>query len=352
MSRPNHVGRVFEEHSQPQHAAGAPVAPQFHDVVVVGASAGAIQALSALVAGLPADFAGSLFIVVHMSPDVRSKAPEILARAGPLPVVAPQDMTVIAPGRIYISSPDRHMLIDRDRVLIVRGPKENRHRPAIDPLFRSAAWSYGPRVVGVVLTGSGDDGAAGLWAIKSCGGKTIVQDPESAAHPEMPENALLHNEIDHCVALDEIPPLLTRLAHEPVDGHEVPRRQSLKTEVEFDTMGRDISDMGSLGKLSPFTCPACRGALWELQDGGILRYRCHTGHAFSEQSLRAEQSNAIEEGLYSALRAVEEKATLLRRLTKGWREKHPHIVADYETRAEELEQSADVLRKMLARGNL
>jgi two-component system chemotaxis response regulator CheB len=261
-------------------------------------------------------------------------------------------MTVIAPGRIYVSAPDRHMLLEDDRVRIVRGPKENRHRPAIDPLFRSAAWAYGPRVVGVVLTGSGDDGAAGQWAIRSCGGTTVVQDPATAAHSEMPESALLHNEIDHVLPLKEIAPLLARLAHEPIDGHDYPRRQSLKTEVEFDTMSRDITDMGSLGKLSPFTCPSCRGALWELQDGDILRYRCHTGHAFSEKSLQAEQSSATEEGLYSALRAVEEKAALLRRLSKGWRERHPHLVTDYQTRAGELDQSAELLRKLITRGNL
>jgi|SRR5215813_390528 len=352
MTRRNQASRVFEEHSQPQHAADTRVAPQFRDIVAIGASAGAIEALTALVATLPADFSGSLFVVLHMDPDPGSKVPQILARAGALPVVAPKDMTRIAKGRIYVSSPNRHLLLERDRVRVVRGPKENRHRPAIDPLFRSAAWAYGPRVVGVILTGMGDDGAAGLWAIKSCGGTTVVQDPASAAHPQMPESALLHNEIDHCIPLDQIAPLLTRLAREPINGHDYAScRPTLKTEVEFDTMGRDITDMGSLGKLSPFTCPACRGALWELQDGDILRYRCHTGHAFSEESLRVEQSIAIEEGLYSALRAVEEKATLLRRLSKGWREKYPHIVSDYMARARALDQSADLLRKLICRGS-
>src|SRR5215469_16540682 len=197
MSRRNPARRVFEEHASQERASGAHVAPRFHDIVAIGASAGAIEALTALVGALPADFPGTLFIVVHTSPDACSKVPQILGRAGVLPVVAPQDMTVFAPGRIYVSSPNRHMLLERDHVRIVRGPKENRHRPAIDPLFRSAAWAYGPRVVGVILTGSGDDGAAGQWAIKSCGGTTVVQDPATAAHPEMPESALLHNEIDH-----------------------------------------------------------------------------------------------------------------------------------------------------------
>ena len=352
MTRRSRATRVFEEHSQPQHAADTLPAPQFRDIVAIGASAGAIEALTALVSTLPADFSGSLFVVLHMRPDAGSKVPHILARAGALPVVAPEDMTTIQRGRIYLASPDRHLLIERDRVRVVRGPKENRHRPAIDPLFRSAAWAYGQRVVGVILTGMGDDGAAGLWAIKSCGGTTVVQDPASAAHPEMPESALLQNDIDHCIPLDQIAPLLTRLVREPINGRDYAScRPTLNTEVEFDTMGRDITDMGSLGKLSPFTCPSCRGALWELHDGDILRYRCHTGHAFSEQSLHAEQSIAIEEGLYSALRAVEEKATLLRRLSHRWREKLPRLASAYTTRANELEHSAELLRNLISRGS-
>src|SRR5262249_12512302 len=147
MSRRNQARRVFEEHAQQERASGAQVAPQFHDIVAIGASAAAIQALTALVGALPADFPGSLSVVVHVSADALATVPQMLGRAGALPVVAPQDMTVFAPGRIYVSSPDRHLLLERDHVRIVRGPKENRHRPAIDPLFRSAAWAYGPRVV-------------------------------------------------------------------------------------------------------------------------------------------------------------------------------------------------------------
>jgi two-component system chemotaxis response regulator CheB len=232
---------------------------------------------------------------------------------------------------------------------VVRGPHENRHRPAIDPLFRSAAWAYGQRVVGVVLTGMLDDGAAGLWAIRSCGGTTIVQAPWDAIHPDMPRNAAMLSEVDHMLGLAEIGPLLVRLAHQPIDARpDTPRPESVKTEIEFAKMDRDINDMSSLGKLSPFTCPACRGALWELQNGDQLRYRCHTGHAYSAHSLVGDQTDAIEEALYSALRAVEEKIATLRRLHERHLGRADALAANYHTKARDLEVSADTLRTLLA----
>jgi two-component system chemotaxis response regulator CheB len=324
------------------------VSLQSHDIFVIGASAGAVPSLKVLFGALPEDFPGSIFAVVHISADAVSGLAGVFERAGPLPVVAPEDLTPIAPNRIYIAPPDFHMLLEGERVRIVRGPKENRHRPAIDPLFRSAAWAYGPRVVGAVLTGYLDDGAAGLWAIKSCGGTTVVQDPTDALQPEMPQNALLSNQIDHVVPLHQMAALFVRLARSPIDGargHAQP--ESVKTEVGFATLDRDINDMASLGRLSPFTCPACRGALWELQDGGQLRYRCHTGHAFTGDSLLAEQTASIEEGLYSALRAVEEKAAALQRLSQQWFSKYPNMQSEYRARVHELDRAADVLRKLL-----
>ena len=196
-------------------------------------------------------------------------------------------------GRIHVAPPDNHLLVERDLVRVIRGPRENRHRPAIDPLFRSAAWSYGPRVVGVVLTGNLDDGTAGLWAIKSCGGTTVVQEPEDAQHPDMPMSALMHNRIDHRLPLREIPALLVRLVQEQVDGALPTPPAGLKDEIEFTKMNRDLRDSQRLGALSPFTCPSCRGALWELEEGGHLRYRCHTGHAFSNASLLIDQGMSI-----------------------------------------------------------
>src|SRR5262245_54852825 len=227
------------------------------DIVVVGASAGGLQALQRLVSLLPADFPAAIFIVQHTGPEGGTFVPEILNRHGPLPAFTPRDKAPIAQGRIYVAPPDRHMLVENDKVRVVRGPPENRHRPAIDPLFRSAAWAYGPRVVGVILSGYLDDGTAGLWAVKSCGGIAVVQDPLDAVHPDMPRNAALEIDVDYSLPVAEIAPLLVRLSREKIEAGDFPRPESLKTEIEFAKMHRDITDMSSLGNLSAFTCPTC-----------------------------------------------------------------------------------------------
>ncbi len=320
------------------------------DIVAIGTSAGGIAALKELVGALPADYPGALFVVMHIGPEAHSELPSILARAGALPAVHATDGMPIRHGRIHVAPPDHHLLLEREQVRVVHGPRENRHRPAIDPLFRSAAWAYGPRAVGVVLSGYLDDGTAGLWAIKSCGGTTVVQEPNEAHHPEMPMNALMHNRIDHRLPLEGIAALLTQLALEtpgPLERPDPP--PTLEGEVEAAKLQSSLSRGGvALGTLSPFTCPGCRGALWELQEGEHLRYRCHVGHAYSQASLMLEHGLAVEESLYLALRATEEKATALRRLAERWPDRIPDVKQDYERRAEELDKSADVLRALLA----
>ena len=186
-----------------------------HDIIVVGASAGGVEALQTLVRGLPADVPAAMFVVLHMSADAPSMLPQILNRAGPLPVAAAVDNEPIAPGRVYVAVPDHHLLIERGRVCLVRGPKENRSRPAVDPLFRSAARAYGSRVIGVVLTGALDDGTSGLQAVKGRGGLAVVQDPAEALYTGMPRSAMEHVAVDYCMPLAEIPALLARLAVEP-----------------------------------------------------------------------------------------------------------------------------------------
>lgn len=330
-----------------------PFAAALRNIVVIGASSGGVSALRQFVGRLPADYAGALFVVVHVSAGARSELAGILSRAGPLPAVQAEDGMPIAHGRIHVAVPDHHLLLERGRMRVVHGPRENRHRPAIDPMFRSAAWAYGPRVVGVVLTGNLDDGTAGLWAIKSCGGTTVVQEPADAEHPEMPSNALLYNEIDHRLPLADIPGLLVQLGRQAVDVDEPASRHSaIADEVGFAALERDLDDMRQFGAPSAFTCPTCRGALWELEEGGHLRYRCHTGHAFSQESLQVGQKVAIEEHLYAALRALEEKGATLRRLAERWPERLPGVRDDYLSRAAALDQSASALRTMLAGGTV
>ena len=326
-----------------------PPAAANHDLIVIGASAGGVAALQTLLGGLPADLPAAVFITVHFSPESRSRLPMVFARHAALDVDWAEDDTPILAGEVRVAPPDQHLLIEPGRARVVHGPRENRHRPAIDPMFRSAAWAYGPRVVGVVLTGYLDDGTAGLWAIKSCGGTTIVQDPAEAQHPDMPHNALLHNRIDHQLPLAGIAALLVQLAHEPA-GAPVPKPEGLALEIGFAAMERDMGDMARLGTLSPFTCPTCRGALWEQDEAGHLRYRCHTGHAFTHDSLLLEQGSEIESSIYAALRVVEEKAAALRRLAERWSDRYPKMAEDYEGRAREMDHTADTLRRLLATG--
>jgi two-component system, chemotaxis family, protein-glutamate methylesterase/glutaminase len=330
------------------------------DVVVVGASAGGLPALQQLVAALPAGYGGAVFIAVHMSPQTRSELATILARSGPLPVLPAADGLPVVPGYVRVAPADHHLLLEPGVMRVVRGPRENRHRPAIDPLFRSAAWAYGPRAVGVVLSGNLDDGTAGLWAIKSCGGTTVVQDPGEAQVPDMPANALKHNRVDHRLVLADIAALLAGRDRRPPHAAAAasgaatapaaaPARVEVENEMSIRRSGVGLVDR--LGLLSPFTCPGCGGALWELEDGnGQLRYRCHTGHAYTQSDLLIDQNQAVEEGLYRALRAVQEKAMALRRLAERWPEQLPAVRDDYLTRAEELDETAGVLRRVLSGG--
>jgi len=335
-----------------QHSAHArPLPLPTRDQVAIGASSGGIEALKHLVSALPAEMPAALFVVVHMAADAPSQLADILSRRGPLPAVQAEDGMPARPGRIHVAPPDHHLLVEGSMLRVVRGPRENRHRPAIDPLFRSLAWSHGPRAVGVVLSGLLDDGTAGLWAIKSCGGTTIVQEPEEAEHPEMPRNALMHNRIDHRLRLVDIAALLARLAREPPDEPAPQPPASLRDEIAASKLeGQGIAGSLRLGSLSPFTCPQCRGALWEIEVGGALRYRGHTGHGFSGQSLLADQARAAEDGLYTALRVLEEKTEALRRLAE--RSRLPGLRGDYEERTRALERSGETMRQLLARGAL
>lgn len=318
------------------------------DIVVIGASAGGLGPLKEILSRLPSDFPGAVLVVMHLNPSVPSRLAEILARVSALPVAAATDGMPVAFGGIGVAPEDHHVLVDDGVLRVVRGPRENRHRPAVDPLFRSAAWAHGPRVVGIVMSGVLDDGTAGLWAIKECGGFAIVQDPSEAEYPGMPESAIQHVPVDEVLRVADIAPRLIELSRQPItEAPPPPRPASIKTEVEFARMNRDLSDMSSLGELSPFTCPSCRGSLWELRNGDLVRYRCHTGHAFSRETLLADQSVAVEEALYVALRAVEEKATALRRLGQRQAGTSPMIGTTFIDRATALEKTADVLRNLV-----
>ena len=318
----------------------------------MGASAGGIDALKSIVAHLPADLKAAVFIVWHMSPDVRGILPEILSRLKTLPAAHAIDKEPIHTGRIYIAPPDRHLLVEKGRVRVTRGPKENRFRPAVDPLFRSAAFTYGPRVVGVVLSGGLDDGTAGLWTIKQWGGIAIVQDPVDAVMPSMPQSALEVVPVDHVEPASAIAPLLVQLTEEPVPPVNNPNgtnQEKTKREIHL-AMGDDPfkNNVMDFGIFSPYTCPECHGVLTALREGDILRFRCHTGHAFSVNSLLTAITEQTEAHLWSAIRHVQESVILLNHLGDHLAEvNQPKLAAAYFQKAKAAAERVELMRQVV-----
>ncbi|HEX2535628.1 MAG TPA: chemotaxis protein CheB, partial [Chitinophagaceae bacterium] len=267
----------------------------------------------------------TVFVVLHLSPHSRSQLAHILGRAGNLPASVPEDGEKWEQGRIYVAPPNFHLLLDKQNTVLVKnGPKENRFRPSIDALFRSAAYNYGPRVIGIVLSGLLNDGTSGLWAIQQLGGLTIIQDPAEAEFPQMPANALEYVDVDHVLSLERIGALLQKLCAEKAPGKpNVSRNLQELLEMEVVIAREDNAfEMGIMnkGSFTPFTCPECHGALVKLIEGDIIRFRCHTGHGFSASSLLAGISESIEETLWQSMRALEESTMLLKEIGQHFTE--------------------------------
>jgi two-component system chemotaxis response regulator CheB len=326
-----------------------------HDTIVIGASAGGVPALADLVEGLPADLPAAVFIVLHVPADAPSLLPGILARDSRLMVSHAVNGEEIKQGRVYVAPPDHHLLIEEWQVRLVHGPKENLHRPSIDALFRSAARWAGARTIGVVLTGARDDGTAGMRAIKQCGGITIVQDPSEAPFPSMPLSVMQDIKVDYSLPLSEIAPLLDKLSRQPTAEkrrYPVPHEIEIETRIAQQEMEADklVASVEKLGRVSKLTCPDCQGALWEINDGDMLRYRCHVGHAYSADSLRDGQSQVLDVALWSAVRALEEQMILARRIVERARKaNHSHVVRMFEKRAQEAEAQSYAIRQLLLR---
>jgi len=329
-------------------------------VIAIGASAGGLHALRAVLPALPADFAAPLCIVMHTAPDSPGLLHEILGRVSPLPVAMPKTRTRLAVGHVYVAPPDRHLLVEPGRVIVSRGPRENRFRPAIDPLFRTAAQVYGPRAIGVVLTGNLDDGAAGLFAIKQLGGLAVVQDPVEAEHPSMPRSALTYVAVDHVVRLHELAPLLVSLiatppaearpaaAARPPAEAMVPAGDALNVEVAVARQEGSTAMAQTLGPPSPLACPECHGVLLEVKDSPLLRFRCHTGHAYTAASLAVDIDDAVERSLWNAVRALEEASMLKRRLGTHLGRHDPPAAEPLLAEAARDEAEATSIRRLIA----
>jgi two-component system chemotaxis response regulator CheB len=287
-------------------------------VLVIGTSAGGLQALIKLISQLQANFPIPILIVQHISADatgsvllnemkVHSKLKCSFAAEG----------TTIAPGHLYIAPSNYHLMIGNDKkILLTKGAHENRSRPAIDPLFRSAAVAFGNKVIGILLTGYLDDGTSGLSAIKRCGGICIVQDPKDAQYPEMPKNALNLVKVDYCIPISEMGGVLDRLVvKKQGKAKPIPKDILIEAEIAKRVLS-DLPSVNALGEQVPFNCPGCGGVLWKIGKGAGMRYRCHTGHAYTLAALSAEQANKIEETMWTALRMFEERKNLLTTMAK------------------------------------
>lgn len=292
--------------------------PQPNRVIVIGASAGGLQAITKLVCQLQPNFPVPILVVQHISQDATGNALlNSLSKNSQLVSAHAKNKASMKAGHLYLAPSDHHLMIGDDKTLLVtKGAHENRSRPAIDPLFRSAAVSFGTGAIAILLTGYLNDGTSGMEAIKRCGGICIVQDPADAEYPDMPKNALSQVKVDYCLSLSQMGSLISKLLLTKAKKQlSIPEDIRTETDIAKRVLS-DLPAVNSLGNLVPFNCPGCGGVLWEIKTGNGLRYRCHTGHAYTATSLVAEQTMKIEETMWTALRMFEERRNLLLTLSK------------------------------------
>lgn len=304
------------------------------EVVAIGASAGGLQPLREIVAGLPADFPAAVLVVLHVSATGTSVLPQILQRVTDLAVTPGEDGVALGPGRVIVAPPDRHLVVEDGHVRLDRGPRENGHRPAIDPLLRSLAEAYGPRCAGVILSGTRDDGTLGLAELKAAGGTAIVQDPDEAEYPGMPANAIAGTLVDGVLPVDEIAPALVGLAHS--DG-------KVLDPPPF------APSLPSGGRPVELTCPDCGGVLTEHDVHGLVHFRCHVGHRFSPASLVALHAEGVERAMWTAARSLEDRALLLDRLADRSRAAgHDNAARRFDVNAATARREAQAIRSAIA----
>ncbi len=291
-----------------------------HDIVVIGTSAGGVDALQRLARDLPPDFPAAVFVVLHMPPYLKTVLPDILDREGPLSASEAVEGEPVEEGRIYVARPGSHLIVDRGHVRVSQGPKENGYRPSIDVLFRSAARAYGPRVIAVTLSGLLDDGAAGAVAVKQRGGIVVVQTLDDATFPDMPRATLQAvGTADYSVPISELAMLLAMLARTSAPAEEA-FPTPLEMQVEDDIAHGAESDAqvsALLGEASPFSCPECGGVLWDLSAEDVQRFRCQVGHAYSAIHLFHAQQATLQQRLWAAVRALREHALLARQIQQS-----------------------------------
>ena len=324
-----------------------------HDVIVVGASAGGVEALLQLVRLLPPGLPAAVFVVCHFPIDARSALPEILSREGPLLARHARDAEPIYPAHIYVAPPDHHLEVQHGTVRLERGPRENGCRPSIEPLFRSAAHAYGPRVIAVLLSGGSHDGIAGLLAVRAAGGLAVLQDPADALVPTLPRSAGQVAGADHVVPARELGPLLARLVQQspPLPAGLPPAGavERIVRMVERDMKAQ--ADNGLRDRVSLFTCPECGGCMWQTDEQAPVRFRCHVGHAYAAEALLHEQGANLEAALWTAVRTFRERSILARQLAGRDRQSgHTELAQRFEEEARVAEQSGALIQQYLLEG--
>ncbi len=318
------------------------------DVVVIGASAGGVESLSALVGALPADLPAAVLVVLHVPASGSSALPAILERAGPLPAKHARDGDRLEHSRILVAPPDHHLLVYDGAVTLSRGPSENGHRPAVDVLFRSAARVLGRRVVGVVLSGALDDGAAGMVAVRLRGGLGVVQDPDEALHGSMPRAALMAGGADYQLPVAEIAGLLTKVVGQSIPDNEDQPSELMQMEAAMADLDPAVDNHDPPGRPAGLSCPDCHGSLYQISEGQLVRFRCRVGHAWSPASLMAQQSASHESALWMALRSLEEKAALAREIGER-ADSHGHRLTakSFARQAAEAQRAAGLVRELI-----
>jgi two-component system, chemotaxis family, protein-glutamate methylesterase/glutaminase len=317
------------------------------DIVVIGASAGGIEALNQLFLSLKPNLPAALMVVIHMPSDSKSNLPYILNRAKTMPASFAQDGQTIRPGQVYVGPPNYHLLVENGSIILNVGPKENGFRPAVDPLFISTAHHYGPRVAGVVLSGNLSDGSKGLVSIKRAGGVTIVQDPEEAMYPGMPSSALQYVRADYVETATNIGLLINRLTEESFlpEGDSVVNVPDSEEHHLIQNEFRKYENGAVKNQSSVLTCPECGGVLWELRAGELIHYRCHIGHDYSPEALLTSQDSEIENAFWSAIRVLVEKAALSNRLAgRAKINGNKELEKFYLDQASKAEKDADLIR--------
>ncbi|MBB5536390.1 chemotaxis protein CheB [Rhizobium giardinii] len=318
------------------------------DIIAIGGSVGAIAAIKNLLRDLPRDLAATLFIVIHVGARGNDLLADVLGASAGFPVTTAVDGERAQQGRAYVAPADHHLLVIDDTIRLGRGPRENLSRPAIDPLFRSIGASFGPRGIAIVLTGMLNDGAAGLFDLKRCGGVTVVQNPSEAVAPDMPLGALKANTVDYRASLADLPALLGKLTSE-VAGPPVVVPQDIKLEIDI-ALGREISPetIATIGDTVPISCPGCGGVLSQIKNSSPLRFRCQVGHAYTSQTLSADKESAVDEAMRVALRIIEERVTLSEKMADDARSNGFHAAAAANgRRAKEAREHAETLRRAI-----